>query len=436
LADGYFELIFHTYSYGISSTLWAQKYDSEGVAQWTSPTQLANVATVFNTFYSYAQDADTVYVGYKANADNRFDSYLQRVNPDGVLPWNINGMDFDVNQTNFEMDTEIAFSPGTQYIWSVCTYCDMNQTYYGEYIQKFDKSTGARQLTDNAKMIYDLTMDMYMHAGPLQLIDNQPFFLLKIGYDNGATPTTLNALLLDDNGDFVWPDEYIPMATYGGNKGRINLTKPIQGQTVAVFVEDKGNGNQVFAQQYPVELSLPEQPILISPANGAVDVLIDCTFNWDFVVNVQSYNIQISEDESFTNMIADEMGITSPEFNYSLPMHETTYYWHVQAVNSTGTGDWSEVWNFTTVTGTAVDDLSSTKVHIYPNPISDFIVTESITNISKVEICGLTGNIVKSLILRNSNDPIQVRDLVAGIYIIKCYDNSGKIIATEKMIKK
>ena len=84
--------------------------------------------TTYNSSYSSAKDNDVIYYGYKANGSNHFDSYLQRINSDGTLPWGINGMDFDINQTDYEMDTKIAFAPGSQFVWSICNYTNTGQS--------------------------------------------------------------------------------------------------------------------------------------------------------------------------------------------------------------------------------------------------------------------------------------------------------------------
>ncbi len=250
LSNGGSIVIFHTYNYGVSSTLYAQRYDTDGIAQWTSPVQLSNKATAYNKNYSGVQNADTVYYGYSASTSTRFDSFLQRINPDGTLPWAINGMDFDTRETAYEVPTKIAFDTQSQYIWSVCSYIDPVTSNMGEYIQKIDKKTGARQLSDTAKHIYSISENSEIHAGDLQLINDNPFFLIKKGFDNGATPTTLDVVLLDENGDFAWIEESIPVATYSANKKRVHFTKIVNNQAVAVFIEDKGNGLQIYAQNY------------------------------------------------------------------------------------------------------------------------------------------------------------------------------------------
>lgn len=68
--------------------------------------------------------------------------------------------------------------------------------------------------------------------------------------DNGASPVTLHATYLDENGDFVWDEETKPIATNEASKGRINFTKPTNGQSVAVFVDEKPSESNpmIYAQ--------------------------------------------------------------------------------------------------------------------------------------------------------------------------------------------
>lgn len=253
LSNGDYIMVFHSLTFGINSVLYAQRYDGLGVSQWGSPTQLSNLGTVFNTTYSGLQDGDVVYMGYRASPGLRFDSYLQRLNDDGTLPWGINGSDFDINQTDYEMDTQIAHQTGSQFIWALCTYTNSSQSDKGEFVQKFDKDTGARMLTETAKEVYAIGTEN-IHAGALQLKEDSPLFLLKSGIDNGVTPTTLGVVYLDDSGDFVWPEESRPVATFSANKSRIHYTKPVNNQSVAVFIEEKSVEPKIYAQNFIDEL--------------------------------------------------------------------------------------------------------------------------------------------------------------------------------------
>ncbi len=258
LAGGDFEVVYHSVLSGINSNLYAQRYDTDGNPVWASAIQIADRATAFNRSYTGVQDGDVVYMGYFASAGTRFDSYLQRIDPDGTLPWGINGSDFDTNETDYEMDTEIAFQTGSQYVWAVATYTNPTQSERGEYVQKFDKVSGARELTDNAKVVFPIGNDK-SHAGSLRLRNGNPLFLMEEGENNGVSPTTLNIVYLDENGNFFWNEETRPVATFAADKSRVNFTKEANMQNVAVFLEDKGNGSKIYAQNVVDETAGTEE---------------------------------------------------------------------------------------------------------------------------------------------------------------------------------
>jgi len=252
LSGGDIGVVFHQkFNFGVSSNLYYQKYSSSGIQTWEVPTQLADKGTAYNAFYSPAQDGDVIYYGYSGATGTRFDSYVQRINPDGTIPWGINGIDFDTNTTNYEVDTKIAFAAGSSYVWAIARYTPSTQDIYGEYVQKFDKVTGARQFTDNAKEVFAIDTNYRNHIGDMYLQDDAPLFIVKSGFDSGASPITLNAVLLDVNGDFAWENDLLPVATFAATKGRITFNQPVNGQGVIVFTEQKTEGQtKIYAQNF------------------------------------------------------------------------------------------------------------------------------------------------------------------------------------------
>ena len=291
LSDGSFIVFMHVKgtSWTINSMLWAQRYAADGTAIWTSPVQVSDQTTAFNRRYEVLQDGDVTYLGYYGSTGFRFDSFLQRINSDGTLPWGINGSDFRTDDTYYEMTTSIAFEEGSDYIWSIAWVSNDTQNLYGEYIQKFDKTTGERMLTDNAKEIFPINADAYVHNGNLQLVNNQPFFLGSTGIGDGVNPLQLFVAYLDENGNFAWDENYIEIATTATAKSRVDFTKNVDGQSVAVWTEDRGASSKAYAQNYKIEAetedgcltvadtTFPQWPIeTVTPAcDGTPEALTD-----------------------------------------------------------------------------------------------------------------------------------------------------------------
>ncbi len=306
VSGGEYIAVFHKLSTGISSFLYAQRYDVDGAPVWGNAVQISDRATSFIRSYKGVQDGDVVYMGYYASVGLRFDSYLQRINPDGTLPWGINGSDFDVRETDYEMETEIAFDPSSQFIWSVATYSNATQSERGEYVQKFDKDSGAREFTDNAKVVFPIASEK-IHAGSLQLNNSTPLFIIKEGLDTGVSPVTLHSVYLDENGDFAWPEETRPVATFSASKSRIDFTRQAAKQSVAVFAEDKGDGKKIYAQNVADDTASIEEfsDISISFANPIKDkihIISSSPINAISIYNVLGQQVYSAKYEGDTKI--------------------------------------------------------------------------------------------------------------------------------------
>ncbi len=251
LSNGDFVMLIHDRSgYSPSSLFYAQRYTQSGVAVWTAPVNIASSYTYYNKRFDIAIDVDTVYLGFTGSIGMAFFSYLQRINPNGILPWGINGNNFSTQSTYYERDTRMAYQVGSPYVWMICEYTPTSQGSMGEYVQKFNKSTGARLLTNNAQMIFAPGPNDNSHKGELQLLNDQPLFVYSNGTNNSANPITLRGTYLNQAGTFAWPYQYADIATYSTTfKSRVNFTKPDNnGMSVCVWVEDRGNGSKIYAQ--------------------------------------------------------------------------------------------------------------------------------------------------------------------------------------------
>lgn len=262
LSGGDVVVIIHDRSgFSPSSLPYAQRYDTNGAAVWSSPVALSNTFyTVFNRRYPFIKDGDVLYFGYSGAQGIQPHGFVQRINPDGSLPWGINGTDFSTQTTYFERDVKIAFSPGAANIWAICEYSDAAQGAVGEYVQKLDKVTGAQLLTGQGKAIFPVSAAYISHQGELRVADNQPVFLVSDGNSNGVFPKDLLVVYLDTNGDFAWPEHTRPVATNAtGVKSRIQLNTPFNGKITAAWAENRSSIGEPrpFAQQLQLSCTNP-----------------------------------------------------------------------------------------------------------------------------------------------------------------------------------
>ena len=242
-SGGKFTMLIQRKGVGIYSTLWAQAFDNSGTALY-SPVQLATPASSASRYYSVLSDADTTYFGYYVAAGSRFNSFLQRLNPDGTIPWGINGSNFNTavgSTDNYQMVTDINMQPGSNYIYSVVNICNTLQSQYGIYVQKFLKTTGARQFTDAAKVVYPISTARDQHIDRIAMITDGPMFM---GYSD--VDYKIYVVRLDASGNFVWPGNKVEIssttAAPGVPKMRYGFTPIGPTRCAGVWTENRASG--------------------------------------------------------------------------------------------------------------------------------------------------------------------------------------------------
>ena len=98
----------------------------------------------------------------------------------------------------------------------------------------------------------------------------------------------------------------------------------------------------------------PQKVVLVSPKNNTIGLKTIVDFKWDYLSQPQpdKYNIEVARDTAFKDWVNTEDNI--PIKKTSLVLYKNNnYYWRVNAMNSAGTGPWSDVWKIN-VTNDAV----------------------------------------------------------------------------------
>jgi hypothetical protein len=247
--NGYFTLVFQKRAGFSSSTLYAQRYFQNGTAIWNDPILLNSEATAPFRYYSVLSEGDTTYCGFYTSPGFRFNSWLQRINPDGTLPYGNNGTALSTANGSgdpYQQTTKIASRPGSPYVWSVCSLTDPGQSLGGVAVQRFLKSNGSRQLGNTAKTVFPINSSRYRQEGSLSLLEDAPFFMV---YADSMNLKKLFATRLDTSGNFVWPGNLVEMASTSSDKGRFGFSGLQDLQAVAVWTESRsGSGPKAYAQ--------------------------------------------------------------------------------------------------------------------------------------------------------------------------------------------
>ncbi|HWP82728.1 MAG TPA: fibronectin type III domain-containing protein [Bacteroidota bacterium] len=110
-----------------------------------------------------------------------------------------------------------------------------------------------------------------------------------------------------------------------------------------------GSGPWSSVWSFSTAVAVPAAPTLASPPSGAIDRPLTPLLFWNRSTGATSYRVQISATSSFNNQIILDTTLSDTTKQASGLSFGTTYHWRVNASNASGTSNWSNIWNFTTV---------------------------------------------------------------------------------------
>jgi YD repeat-containing protein len=96
---------------------------------------------------------------------------------------------------------------------------------------------------------------------------------------------------------------------------------------------------------------IPELEIVLlsSPTNLSEDLEIEEALSWTETSYTDFYHVQLSESKDFEILLLDKSDTKERTIPIKNLKYNTTYYWRVRAINSIGSGNWSEIWSFRTI---------------------------------------------------------------------------------------
>ena len=123
------------------------------------------------------------------------------------------------------------------------------------------------------------------------------------------------------------------------------------------YVEDNNKKLFVYPKINIPATDLPNAPVLIVPSNGAMNVSINPKLQWQHGGGGTPDYYKIEVRDEFGTLVVSANSSNAHETVGPLS-YNTTYTWHVQAVNSYGSSPWSDSWTFTTEGGSGPIDKS------------------------------------------------------------------------------
>jgi hypothetical protein len=252
-------LIWHTETgpyYAPNRGLYVQKLDVNGSFLWTSNVEVhAPVPSGPVVYLKTCRDdsGGIIFSWYRAIDSTHFHCYVQHMDADGTITMPADGVLASTSTNRLHMYPAPAFLPQTQQIVLYFSEQDLNQNMRGMYAQKFDLQ-GNRLWGEEGILLIGLSNNDYglFTAGGK---DNKAICIYQAAVF-GTMDSKMQAVMLDDQGNFVWPEQFIDLSTYQSQKLHNVMTDYYMGQWVAVWEDQRTDGGDIYAQNIQLDGSL------------------------------------------------------------------------------------------------------------------------------------------------------------------------------------
>ena len=195
---------------------------------------------------------------------------------------------------------------------------------------------------------------------------------------------------------------------------------------VMISGNDANNSVQTLVD---VEVGIsPSGPTnLVFPEEGAIDVSVIPTFEWEMDPNQNTYLIEISLTPSFNlGNITDTVVGNTYAIETSAPLIANfNHYWRVTTLAGSCGMITSEVKTFRTgALNTSTENLTDSKWSVFPNPVDDFMIVQTSERSSEqleIQLLDITGKLISTWYKTNEQEDIvlDVNKDWNGIYVLK-----------------
>jgi hypothetical protein len=167
---------------------------------------------------------------------------------------------------------------------------------------------------------------------PLRMVFEQTGltgFEADVQFDVDAWRITNPESVLVYHREFEGRGLFVPLATsYNPVKNIVVATTTLTGEFI---LTTPGIDAPIFTPQ-------PVYPADSASVNQTQSVALE----WAPIGRFDGFDLQVALDESFTDLIVDEEGLTSTQFELDDPDDEAVYFWRVRSYSNAGLSAWSE----------------------------------------------------------------------------------------------
>lgn len=387
------------------------------------------------------------------------------------------GLDPEATQGGIDIDNGNSFdySFGTSIYTSVEPLWDANlakdgRFYYGDLVIKFNRrvanpvlhigglggSYNFQPVTAGPRLISYFTTELELqNNGPV----NTSTFMAGNENFNIVGNNILNSAARPNGGSYNDGFTQGGFLTYGAATGSVRINGTVDSLVYKVYVRGSANSDFNFSKNQADISGATRDPfngdlfyvavsVTNTPPGGPVPIILssfdvtknNCTANlvWKTATeeNGDRFEIEVSNSENATYVNAGSVrsagsSTTQKTYGFSYDMEAgKTYYFRLKIIDKDGSFKYSDIRSASCAKGSGLD------IVIAPNPVrNQFKITGMETGRNLVTIYAANGQLVKSLVIAQSQGDILVNELSPGLYMVRVTSETGNTVVS-KLIKQ
>jgi hypothetical protein len=222
----------------------AQRFDANGVEVWSEIVSLTTIGGIsaWNEPEIRSDGMGGATIAWHAGAMISI-GYVQHLLADGSTQFSQNGVQLSMMSDRNNFNPSAAYQAATDEIFVFWKETDYNQNQYGLYGQRISP-TGERLWTDFGKAFFDLSSMTYDFITTTLVGADAVVTYEKDYYSN----TTIKAMKIDENGDYVWDDENVFICSIASEKSKLAVGIFQNDQIILSWGDSRGGNPDIYAQ--------------------------------------------------------------------------------------------------------------------------------------------------------------------------------------------
>jgi len=278
------------YSFMADRQIAAQKFDANGVAVWDQPVAVLDTGTLpmAHEFSLQVDGVGGALLAWTVASGLSFNCYAQHLTNDGTELWPHNGQSVSDITTYSYIYPTLSYDPATGDSYLFYRAQNSGQSMWGLYGQKL-AADGSRMWGASGKEF--LPVSTVWISDPRSLLVTDPGAMVMF-MDNPSGlygEERVVGMFVDPNGDFVWADETVLMASTLSAKQDLEVIMGSDGAAKAVWQDERNDGGDIYGQNLNGDGSLGEPGVPV--------------FLADFVVQPEASSVAIAWSVNAANAI-------------------------------------------------------------------------------------------------------------------------------------